>query len=114
MTDAPPPAQSAAAPVPPPPGADYPGRTLGIIGLVLVFVFTLVGFILSLVANSQSKRAGYKNTPAKVGVILGAIFLAFWVIGAIVFGVVIGNVIAQCAELGPGVHEVNGMTYTCG
>jgi preprotein translocase subunit SecG len=52
--------------------ADYPGKTLGIVALILTFFFTLLGLILGLVAQSQSKAAGVKNTPAKVAVVLTA------------------------------------------
>ena len=89
MTDpapAPPPqpAPTPGALVDPPPGADYPGKTLGIVGLILVFFTGLIGLILSIVANSQSKAAGYKNTPAKVGIIIGIISLVIGVIITIV------------------------------
>lgn len=49
-----------------------------------MFFFSLVGLILGLVAQSQSKTAGTPNTPAKVAVILGIIFLALQVFGGIV------------------------------
>ena len=68
----------AAAPV-----GDYPGKTLGIVGLVLAFVFALAGLIVSIIAGNQSKAAGYKNTPAKVGVILSIVFLVLGIIGFI-------------------------------
>ena len=112
------------APVPPAPGADYPGKTLGIVGVVLSILgffsggfLSIVGLILGAVANGQSKAAGLKNGPAKVAIILGVISL---VLGLILFIVAIAVAIpfftqlaATCAELGPGVHEVNGVTYTC-
>jgi hypothetical protein len=41
-----------------------PGKTLGIVGLVLAFVMPLLGLILSIVAKVQSRGAGAKNTPA--------------------------------------------------
>ncbi len=101
-----------------PPGVDYPGKTLGIVGLVLVFLTVVIGLILSIVANNQSKAAGYTNTPAKIGIILGIIFLVLGLIGAIIAIVVAvavgGNLLEQCAELGPGVHPVDGGTITCG
>lgn len=114
-----PPPASTPAPVPgtrvdAPPGVDYPGKTLGIIGLVLVFVTGLIGLILSIVANNQSKAAGYTNTPAKIGIILGIIVVILAVIITIVAIVIFAGIAAQCAGLGPGVHEVNGVTYTCG
>jgi len=68
---------------------DYPGKTLGIVGLVFAFVFALVGLILSIIAQNQSKAAGFQNTPAKVGLILSIIFLAVyvvWIIVAVIIG----------------------------
>lgn len=113
----PPPAPTAGAPVTPPPGVDYPGKTLGIVGLVLAFISAIIGLILSIVANNQSKAAGYTNTPAKIGIIVGIITT---VIGLIVGVIVIiaavtvaAGVAEMCADLGPGVHEVNGVTVTC-
>ena len=67
-----------------PAGTDFPGKTLGIVGLILAIFFNLIGLIVSAVALSQSKKAGYKNTPAKVGVIVGAVLLALGLIIAII------------------------------
>ncbi len=66
---------------------DYPGKTLGIVGLVLVFFTGIVGLILSHVAFAQSKAAGFPNTPAKVGIILGWIFVGLGIIFAIIFSI---------------------------
>lgn len=109
-----------AAPTPPPAAApaaapgDYPGKTLGIVGLILSILVAIVGLIVSAVALSKSKKAGYKNTPAVVGIVLGILgtigWLIFW--GVIIAGfVALGN---ACAELGPGVWDYNGTTLTCG
>ena len=118
MTDpAAPPPMPAPAPGTPqaaPPGTDYPGKTLGIVGLILVFFTSVIGLIISAVALSQSKKAGYKNTPALVGVILGIISAVIGIIVAIVLIVGAVGLANQCAELGDGVHEVNGVTITCG
>lgn len=115
MTDpmpaaAPPPS---GAPVPAPPGTDFPGKTLGIVGLILAFFTTIIGLIVSAVALNQSKKAGFKNTPALVGVILGSIGVVIGIIVAIVAIVGAVALVNQCAELGDGVHEVNGVTITC-
>jgi hypothetical protein len=56
------------------------GRTLGVVGLVLAFVFSLAGLIVSLIARGQSKAAGVRNTPATVGVVLSIIFLVLGVL----------------------------------
>ncbi|HWR84487.1 MAG TPA: hypothetical protein VN200_00690 [Rhodoglobus sp.] len=68
----------------PPAGADYPGKTLGLVGLILAIFFNLIGLIVSIVALNQSKAAGYKNPLAKAGVIVGAVLLALGVIIAII------------------------------
>lgn len=91
----------------------YPGKTLGIVGLIVSIFVAIVGLILSIVALRQSKKAGYKNTPAVVGIVLGILGTIGWIIfwAAIIIGAVaLAN---QCAELGPGVWEQGGVTYTC-
>ncbi|MCS5724125.1 hypothetical protein N1028_05155 [Herbiconiux sp. CPCC 203407] len=64
----------------PAPGVDYPGKTLGVIGLVASILFMFVGLVISLVALNQSKKAGYRNTPAKIGVIVGIVLTVLWVL----------------------------------
>jgi hypothetical protein len=101
----------------PAPAAAAPGKTLGIVGLILAFLLPLIGFIVSLVARSQSKKAGVSNGPATAGIIIGLVLTLFYVILFVVLGVTaatVGGAIAEvCAELGSGTHEVNGVTYTC-
>ena len=93
--------------------AAVPGKTLGIVALVLAFLAPIIGFILGLVARSQSKKAGVSNTPATVAIVLGLIFTIVYIV-IIVVGVSTGAALLnQCAELGSGVHEVGGVTYTC-
>lgn len=101
------------APLPGPVASD--GKMLGIIALVVSFFFSIIGLILGFVARSQSRKAGVKNTPATVAIVLGFVFLAItviWIVVAIVGGVAL---FGQCADLGPGVHILdNGATLTCG
>jgi len=80
----------AAAPAPAAPAGDA-GKTLGIVGLVLAFVFALAGLIVSAIARSQSKAAGVKNTPATVGLVLSIIFLIFQIIYVIILVVALAN-----------------------
>ncbi|MDQ1085180.1 MULTISPECIES: hypothetical protein [Microbacterium] len=63
-----------------PAGVDFPGKTLGIVGLVLAFFFTILGSVVSFIAWRQSRAAGYQNTPALVGIAIGAVSLSFWVV----------------------------------
>ena len=84
MQEGPQPAQ----PQPPVQSDDYPGKTLGIVGLVLAILIPLIGLIISIIAKSQSKKAGRDNTPAKIGVIIGAILVGLGVLW-ILFGIVL-------------------------
>lgn len=66
---------------PAPAGTDYPGKTLGIVGLVLAIVAGgIIGIIVSAIALNQSKAAGFKNTPAKAGLIVGIVVVAAYVL----------------------------------
>jgi len=62
------------------PSGDFPGRTLGIVGLIVSFFASLIGLIISIVAFKQSKDAGFKNTPALAGIIVGAVTLVVAII----------------------------------
>lgn len=70
------------APQPGFPGAPQdPGKSLGVAGLVLAFVCTIVGLILSIVAFRRSKAAGFRNTVALWGIVLSSVFLGLALIG---------------------------------
>lgn len=113
-----------AAEYPPPPtsgaGApDYatptpPGRMLAIIGLVLAFVVAPVGLIISIVAAVKLGKAGQPKGLAIAGIIVGALITIFWVILLIVLFTAFAALVGMCAELGPGVWEVDDVTYRCG
>jgi hypothetical protein len=103
--------------------ATVPGKTLGIVGMIISivsffivpFIGHIAGIIVSAIARSQSKKAGVeKNTPATVGIVLGVIGVVLSIIGIIIFVVVIAAVVGQCGDLGPGTHVIDGVTYTCG
>lgn len=118
MTDAPPPAPpapaysgGAAAPV-------NPGKTMGIVSLVLSIIgIHLIGIIVGFVGLNQSKKAGQKNGFALAGIIVGFVGLVIGIIviislvagGAAIFG----GLSQVCNELGSGVWEIDGVTYTC-
>jgi hypothetical protein len=92
-----------------------PGKTLGIVGLVLAFVANIVGLIVSIVALRKSKKAGFKNGFAVAGIIISLISIigVGIAVGATVAGV--AAVASACADLGPGEHVLdNGLTITCG
>ena len=62
------------------PPAQDPGRTMGIVGLVLAIVggvccgpAGIAGLIVSIVAFNKSKVAGFKNNIALAGIIVGVV-----------------------------------------
>jgi heme/copper-type cytochrome/quinol oxidase subunit 2 len=111
--EAPATAQAPVAPAQPVANED-PGKTLGIVGLILAILFPLVGFIVSLIARSKSKKAGHSNTPAIIGIIISVILFVIQTIVVIAMVAAIASVVQKCSELGPGTHVVGGTTYECG
>ena len=73
-------AQYQATPTPSEPVGDYPGKTLGIVGLVLAIVAPVIGIVVSAIALNQSKKAGYPNKLAKIGLIVGIVLTVLIVI----------------------------------
>jgi hypothetical protein len=69
----------------PAPTAEDPGKTLGIVGLVLAIIAPVIGIIVSAIARSQSQKAGFQNQFAKIGLIVGIILTAVWLIGVIAY-----------------------------
>lgn len=100
----------------PPAAAPVPGKTLGIVALILAFFVQIVGLILGIVALVQSRRAGVKNTPAVWAIVLSSVFMVIGIIIAVVLATATAGALASaCAELGPGIHELaDGTTITCG
>lgn len=104
-----------AVPPPAPHSTVNPGKTMGVVSLVLsVIGFNVIAIIVGFVGLNKSKKAGHKNGFAVAGIVIG--FLSLIVIIALIAGggALFGGLAQVCAELGEGVHEVNGVTYTCG
>ncbi|GAB4084245.1 hypothetical protein GCM10028784_08750 [Myceligenerans cantabricum] len=98
-------------------GAEDPGKTMGVVGLVLAILLPLVGLIVSIIARNKSKEAGFQNGMAKAGIIVSIVLMALGIIVGVVVGIVgagaIGQLAEVCADLGPGDHVVDGVTYNC-
>ncbi|WJL95258.1 DUF4190 domain-containing protein [Microbacterium sp. ET2] len=110
-SSAPPPAYNSQ----PAPGAPVPGKTLGIVAFVLSFFAQLIALILGIVALVQSRKAGVKNGWALAAIIISAVLMVIGIIvGILVVTAIVGGLAAACAELGPGVHTLEGGgTITC-
>lgn len=96
--------------------SSYPGKILGIVGLIVSFLgaFSIIGLILSIVAFVQSKKAGRKNGIALAGIIVGAIVTILVIIGIIAIAGALAHVVEVCAEHGDGTFTQDGVDYTCG
>jgi hypothetical protein len=71
----------------PQPAAD-PGSTLGIVGLILAIIpcTTTIGLVLSIVAFIMSRRAGFQNSKALAGIIIGVAYLVIGFILQVTMG----------------------------
>jgi hypothetical protein len=91
-----------------------PGKVYGIISIILPFVgFGLVGLVLGIIGRIKSKRAGYKNVLALVGIILGAISVVVGILIIVAVVTALSQFGELCNDLGPGTHTQDGITYTC-
>ncbi|MCW4385855.1 hypothetical protein OH146_08720 [Salinibacterium sp. SYSU T00001] len=93
----------------PAPTAENPGKTLGIVGFILAFFVNIAGLIVSIIALVKSKKAGHGNGFAIAGIIVSilSIIAGILIIAAIIAGAT-AITDAACAELGPGVWELDG------
>lgn len=94
-----------------------PGKTLGVVALVLAILLPLIGLILGFVANGQSKKAGQKNGLAVAAIVIGAILtlltVVLFAVGGTLFASLFGGLADVCGTYGSGVWEIDGVTYTC-
>jgi hypothetical protein len=100
-------------PKPYPQAGVNPGRTLGIVGFILAFFVSPAGIIVSAIGLVRSRRAGQKNGLALAGLILSIVFLILTIVLVVA---VVGATVAllnQCADLGGGVQQINGVSVTC-
>ena len=65
-----------------PPAAAYPGKTLGIVGLILAIIpcTWFAGLVVSIIAFVQSRNAGVRNGLALAGIVIGAVYLVLVII----------------------------------
>ncbi len=99
-----------------------PGRTMGIVALVLAIIpgTQLIGLILGIVALVQSRKAGQKNGVALAAIIVSAVLIVIGIIIAIaLFSWIAGqgtdllNQVAQCEQDPSGSIIFNGVTIPC-
>lgn len=63
--------------------AEYPGRTLGVVALVLAFFSQVPALIMGIIAWVWSNKVGRSNVPAKVAVAVSATLLVLIVLAIV-------------------------------
>lgn len=102
---------------PPAPGGDYPGKTMGLVALILAIFLNIVGAIVGIVALRKSKKAGAKNPMALAAIIVGfALFVILSIIGilaGVAFVAFTNELLAQCAGLSGQEIVIEGAPVVC-
>lgn len=79
--------------------AEDPGQTLGIVALVMAFVFPIAGIILGVLSRNKSREAGLPdNALGKWGLILSIVFIALGVVAIVLYFVFIFVIIGVSAS----------------
>lgn len=110
------PAPGGAYPAPGAPSPAQPSATLAIAGLVtsVLGCTALVGLVLSIVALVRVRRGTASGRGLAIaGIVVGALWLVVGLVAAFGFTGLFVGIFQTCAELGDGVHQVDGVTYTC-
>lgn len=109
------------------PPTENPGKTLGIVGLVLgivgffiLFLAPIAGLVVSIIGRNKSKRAGHKNGLAVAGIIVSIVALLANIIAVIVFvsfaatfGGAAVDLVEQCEANPTGTVEFQGQQISC-
>lgn len=76
-------------------GNDDRLSSLSIVGFVLAFLMPLIGFVVSIIANSCAKHNGDEKsaTFAKAGTVIAACLMIIYILVIVVSGIFIGSVI---------------------
>ncbi|ROS52450.1 hypothetical protein [Frigoribacterium sp. PhB118] len=92
-----------------------PSRGFEIAGFVLSFFgfLAIAGLIMSTISFRRLGRAGQPRGLSLAGIIISIVVLLLTIAGIIAAIVGASTLLETCADLGPGTHVVDGVTYTC-
>jgi len=62
---------------------EYPGRTLGVVAVVLAFYAQIPALIMGIIAWVWSSKAGHNNVPAKVAVAVSGALLVIVIVAIV-------------------------------
>ncbi|VXB93255.1 hypothetical protein [Frigoribacterium sp. 9N] len=92
-----------------------PSRGFEIAGFVLSFFgfLAIAGLIMSTISFRRLGRAGQPRGLSLAGIIISIVVLLLTL--AFIVAAIVGasTLLETCADLGPGTHVVDGVTYTC-
>jgi hypothetical protein len=96
-------------------GSKPPSKAMAITGFVLSFfgLLAIVGLVLNIISYKRFGRAGQPRGLSLAGIIISIVVIIITIVGIIVAIAGFTALIQQCADLGPGTHVVDGVTYTC-
>ena len=72
-----------------------PGKTLGIVGFVLAFVFAVAGIVVSAIPRMKRTEPGFDKQLAKWGLMLRIVFTVLGAIGFVIYIVAIAALVAS-------------------
>jgi len=92
-----------------------PSRGFEIAGFVLSFFgfLAIAGLIMSTISFRRLGRARQPRGLSLAGIIISIVVLLLTLVGIVVAIVGATTLLGTCADLGPGTHVVDGVTYTC-
>lgn len=88
--------------------------TQSIVGFVLAFPIPLAGLVVSIIAWAQARKTGDRKGLAIAGVIVSVLGILFIIACLALILPTVIQLLGMCGELGPGTHQIDGATYTCG
>ena len=102
---------------PPASSGDYPGKTMGLVALILAIFLNIVGGIVGIVALRTSKKAGAKNPLAVAAIIVGfalfVILAIIGIVGGIAFATFTTELLQQCDGLSGQEIIIEGTPLVC-
>ena len=81
---------------------EYPGRTLGVVALVLAFFSQIPALIMGIIAWVWSNKVGRSNVPAKVAVAVSATLLVLFTLAFIGWTALLFSLGSELGGFGPG------------
>nr|WP_315267277.1 DUF4190 domain-containing protein [Microbacterium lemovicicum] len=91
----------------------YPGKTLGIVAVVVAIFFNVIGLILGIVALVQSRKVGRKNGPAVAAIIIGAILIIVGIILTLAVVIPTFSAASTCASDPTAIVNIWGVQVPC-